>query len=88
MHDAVVPSPLTGTLLVQVIRPGLEETMELIPGDPPFTAGGLQETVSALVPETTAMLVGAFGVVAVFTPADATDATELPAALAATTLNV
>jgi hypothetical protein len=34
------------------------------------------------------MFVGASGVVAVFTPADAIDAAELPAALAATTLNV
>jgi hypothetical protein len=34
------------------------------------------------------MFVGAFGVVAVFTPVDAADATEVPAALMATTLNV
>jgi hypothetical protein len=40
------------------------------------------------VPETTAMLVGGSGVVAVFTPEDAFDAGEFPAALEATTLKV
>ena len=55
---------------------------------PPLEAGAVKATLACALPAVATGLVGAPGTVLGITAADAVDATELPAALVATTVKV
>ena len=67
---------------------GDEVTEYPVIADPPFEAGAVQEIVACLYPAVPVTEVGAPGTVAGITADDALDATESPATLVATTVNV
>jgi hypothetical protein len=55
---------------------------------PPVEAGAINATLAWALPAVATVLVGAPGTVIGFTAVDAAEATEFPAALVATTVNV
>jgi hypothetical protein len=68
--------------------PGDEVTVYDAIAAPPFDAGGLKLTLASPLPGTADTPVGAPGTVRGVTAADGADATPVPAALVAVTVNV
>jgi hypothetical protein len=73
---------------VEVLFPGEDVTVYPVMVLPPVEAGALNATLTWALPAVATGLVGAPGTVTGVTDPDATEATELPAALVATTVNV
>ena len=74
--------------VVQVKPPGDEVTVEPVIALPPLDTGAVQETSAEESPNTPDTPVGAPGTVAGVTAPEALDATPVPAALVAVTVNV
>jgi hypothetical protein len=91
VYDSVVVKPVTtrGELApVVVLFPGEDVTVYSVMVLPPVEVGGLNATLTCALPAVATGLVGAPGTVIGVTGADAIEATEFPAALVATTVNV
>jgi hypothetical protein len=73
---------------VEVLFPGEDVTVYPVMVLPPVEAGALKATLTWALPAVATGLVGAPGTVIGVTAPDATEATEFPAALVATTVNV
>ncbi len=73
---------------VAVKLPGEDVTVYPVMAPPPLEAGGVNATLAWPFPAVATGLVGAPGTVLGVTASDATEATEFPAALVATTVKV
>jgi hypothetical protein len=73
---------------VEVKPPGEDVTVKPVMALPPLEAGAVKATLACAFPAVATGLVGAPGTVNGVTADDAVDATELPAALVATTVKV
>jgi hypothetical protein len=83
----MVPAPAPDR--VPVFPPGLEVAVYAKIGNPPLTAGGVNATVAVVCPVAlTAPMPGAPGGPNVVTDADGADASEVPEAFVAVTVNV
>jgi hypothetical protein len=73
---------------VVVLFPGEDVTVYSVMVLPPVEAGAINVTLACALPAVATGLVGAPGTVLGVTAVDATEATEFPATLVATTVNV
>ncbi len=85
----VSPETVIGDELpVPVNPPGEEVTVYPVIADPPLLEEAVKDTVADPLPATAETLIGASGTVFGVTAVDALEATELPTAFVATTVNV
>jgi hypothetical protein len=91
VYDTLVAKPVTtrGELVPVVVKsPGEDVTVYAVIALPPSEVGGLNATLACALPAVATGPVGAPETVIGVTAVEATEATELPAALVATTVNV